>query len=66
MDLDGPPRGGKFEPLPVTWAHALRAHDFNHPDPFDRLLIAQAESEPLHFLTVDDRLAAFSRMVVTV
>jgi PIN domain nuclease of toxin-antitoxin system len=55
-----------FEPLPVTWAHAQRAHDIGYPDPFDRLLIAQADVEPLHFLTVEEKLAEFSRMVVTV
>jgi PIN domain nuclease of toxin-antitoxin system len=55
-----------FEPLPVTWAHAQRAHDIGHPDPFDRLLIVQAEVEPLHFPTVEEKLAEFSRMVVTV
>ena len=55
-----------FETLPVTWAHAQRAHDIDHPDPFDRLLIAQADVEPLHLLTVEEKLAEFSRMVVTV
>lgn len=55
-----------FEPLHVTWAHAQRARDIGHPDPFDRLLIAQADVEPLHFLTVEEKLAEFSRMVVTV
>lgn len=52
--------------LPATWAHAQRACDIGHPDPFDRLLVAQAEVEPLHFLTVDEKLAEFSRMVLLV
>lgn len=52
--------------LPVTWAHAQRAWDFSHPDPFDRLLIAQAEVEPLHFLTADEKLAELSSLVLLV
>jgi PIN domain nuclease of toxin-antitoxin system len=50
----------------VTCAHAQLAHDIGHPDPFDSLLIAQAGGEPLHFLTVEEKLAEFSRMVVMV
>ena len=63
--LDGVAAANAIE-LPITWAHARRAYDIGHPDPFDRLLIAQAEIEPLYLLTVDDKLAGFSRMVVTV
>jgi len=50
-----------IKPLPVTWAHACRLHDVapSHPDPFDRLLLAQAICEPLHLLTSDDRLAQY-------
>jgi PIN domain nuclease of toxin-antitoxin system len=57
------------EPLSVTWAHARRAYDIaiGHPDPFDRLLLAQAVCEPLHLLTSDQRLAQYSReLVITV
>ena len=56
-------------PLPMTWAHALRSYDIAvaHPDPFDRLLLAQAICEPLHLLTSDDRLAQYGRdLVITV
>jgi PIN domain nuclease of toxin-antitoxin system len=50
-----------IEPLPLTWAHALRSYDIAaaHPDPFDRLLLAQAVCEPLHLLTSDQRLAQY-------
>jgi PIN domain nuclease of toxin-antitoxin system len=34
-----------------------------HADPFDRLLIAQAVVEPLHFLTHDATLAAYGSSV---
>ncbi len=38
-----------FEPLPITIVHALRAGNLPgpHRDPFDRLLIAQAQAEEL-------------------
>ena len=57
-----------FEPLPVTWTHALAVHGLPplHRDPFDRMLIAQAISEPLHLLTHDAALAAYSDLVTVV
>ncbi len=56
------------QPLPVTWAHAvaLRALPMHHRDPFDRMLIAQAMSEPLHLLTHDAALRAYSDLVIAV
>lgn len=55
-----------FVPLPLTWAHAIRAFDVApfHRDPFDRLLLAQAVTEPLHLLTADEALKAYSSLVV--
>jgi PIN domain nuclease of toxin-antitoxin system len=38
----------------------------HHTDPFDRLLIAQAMSEPLHFLTADTELKRYSDLVIVV
>jgi PIN domain nuclease of toxin-antitoxin system len=38
----------------------------HHADPFDRLLIAQAISEPLHLLTVDPQLKPYSELVILV
>jgi PIN domain nuclease of toxin-antitoxin system len=37
-----------------------------HGDPFDRLLIAQAMSEPLHLLTADPQLKQYSALVIEV
>jgi len=53
-------------PLTLTWKHALRAYDIapHHRDPFDRLLLAQAVSEPLHLLTTDEALGAYSPLVM--
>jgi PIN domain nuclease of toxin-antitoxin system len=59
----------RIEPLPVTWVHARRSYDIAtaHPDPFDRLLLAQAVCEPLHLLTSDEQLAQYaSELVITV
>jgi PIN domain nuclease of toxin-antitoxin system len=44
-----------FRSLPVTFAHAFAvgALPLHHADPFDRLLIAQAQCENLTLLTAD-------------
>ena len=47
--------------LPVLHAHALRAGELppHHRDPFDRLLIAQAQIEGLTLLTADRQFAKY-------
>ena len=57
-----------FEPLPVTWTHALAVHGLPHctVTPSTAVLIAQAISEPLHLLTHDAALAAYSDLVTVV
>ncbi len=47
--------------LSVTHTHALRvAHlPLHHRDPFDRLLIAQAQLEGMGLMTSDPRFAAY-------
>lgn len=54
--------------LPVTWEHAVRSVEIAaaHPDPFDRLLLAQAMYEPMHLLTSDAALARYSDNVIEV
>jgi PIN domain nuclease of toxin-antitoxin system len=37
-----------------------------HGDPFDRLLNAHAMSEPLHLITMDERLKPYCELVVLV
>lgn len=48
-------------PLPVQHLHALHAGSLppHHADPFDRLLIAQAQLEDLKLLTVDRQFKAY-------
>ncbi len=50
-----------FQPLDVTMAHALAVWGLPlyHDDPFDRLLIAQAQVEGLTLVTVDERIAKY-------
>jgi PIN domain nuclease of toxin-antitoxin system len=48
-------------PLPVEHAHALRVGELplHHRDPFDRLLVAQAQVLGATLLTADHALAAY-------
>jgi PIN domain nuclease of toxin-antitoxin system len=54
--------------LPVFARHTLLVADLPllHTDPFDRLLIAQAMSEPLHLLTSDSRMRQYTELVIQV
>jgi PIN domain nuclease of toxin-antitoxin system len=51
----------RVAPLPILLTHALRAGELppHHRDPFDRLLIAQAQIEGLTLLTADRELAQY-------
>lgn len=57
-----------FVELPVRSAAALKvaALPHLHRDPFDRLLIAQAMTEPAAFYTADEQLERYSELVVLV
>jgi len=50
-----------FRPLQVTFAHAfaVRHLPHHHNDPFDHLLIAQAQCENLTLLTADPLMRAY-------
>jgi len=51
----------RFEPLPITFAHALAAGRLprHHSDPFDRMLVAQAVAERLTIVTRDPRIGRY-------
>jgi PIN domain nuclease of toxin-antitoxin system len=55
-----------FEPISISIAHALRAGalPLHHTDPFDRVLVAQAELERLTLVTRDTDLAAYGVAVL--
>jgi len=57
-----------FRELPVTWSHAARVARLpdHHPDPFDRLLVAQSLVETIHLLTDDRQLSAYGPSVILV
>jgi len=57
-----------FMELPVSAQHAARVAQLplHHHDPFDRLLVAQAISEPLLLLTADQALAPYGELVIVV
>ncbi|SHI78849.1 type II toxin-antitoxin system VapC family toxin [Desulfofundulus thermosubterraneus] len=55
-----------IEPLAVSMRHALHVYtllDF-HRDPFERLLIAQAQLENLPIITADPQIASYPVEVV--
>jgi PIN domain nuclease of toxin-antitoxin system len=54
-----------FENLPLSATHARQVASlpWHHRDPFDRMLVAQAQTEKLALLTADDRLAAYGEFV---
>lgn len=46
---------------PITFAHAIRAGTLpaHHRDPFDRMLVSQAQIESLVLVSADPKLAAY-------
>jgi PIN domain nuclease of toxin-antitoxin system len=67
-DLESVLRANRFEMLPITVTHALAAGALppHHADPFDRMLVAQAELEGMTLLTHDARLPVYGRFVCLV
>lgn len=55
-----------IQQLPILHHHALRVYSLprHHPDPFDRLLIAQAQAEGLAILTADRAFEEYDVKVV--
>ena len=54
--------------LAISAEHAAAIGDLPpfHADPFDRILVAQAQMEPLHLMTRDAPLARYGAMVMVV
>lgn len=56
-----------FEWLPISARHLLAVAELplheDHRDPFDRLLVAQAATEPLLLLTADAKLGRYGPVV---
>ncbi len=51
----------RFSKLPITFAHAAVVAElpFHHRDPFDRMLIAQAQCEALTIVTADRKFEPY-------
>lgn len=56
-----------FLSLPVTAAHAAAVENLPplHADPFDRILLAQAITEPLRLVSHDAKVIAYGPMVLS-
>lgn len=53
-----------FEILPIEFEHLqqLLQLDFHHKDPFDRLLIAQAQCEKMTIITKDNNFSKYNKV----
>jgi PIN domain nuclease of toxin-antitoxin system len=60
--------GNAFTILPITVEHACAAATlpWRHKDPFDRMLVAQAITEPLRLMTADPQLEPYSDLIIRV
>ncbi|AUG03056.1 MULTISPECIES: type II toxin-antitoxin system VapC family toxin [Pseudomonas] len=57
-----------FIELAITSEHAIAVKDLehHHRDPFDRLIVATAISEPMKLLTADPLVAKYSSLAILV
>ncbi len=65
-DLPSALEAGDLHPLPITLHHALVAGALprHHDDPFDRMLVAQAQLDGLTIITSDEQLALYGVPVI--
>ena len=65
-DFAGAVLSGGAQPLPVTLDHAAAVEGlpWHHRDPFDRMLVAQAQVERATIVSGDEALAAYGVPVV--
>lgn len=65
-DIDNVFLSNEFEDLPITLKHAQVAGSLpkHHIDPFDRMLIAQAQCENIRLLTSDKKLLDYGNFVI--
>lgn len=61
-------RESGFIELPIAVEHAIAVKDLehHHRDPFDRLIVATAMTEPMKLLTSDPMVARYSSLAVLV
>ena len=58
----------QFESLPLAAAHTklVSSLPWNHRDPFDRMLVAQAMAAGIKLLTVDETIASYGDMTLLI
>src|SRR5690606_33800572 len=61
-------RKAGYQMLPIEPEHAaaVEALPMHHQDPFDRLLVAQAQTEPMRLLTRDAQILRYGELAVQV
>ena len=66
-NLDGLVEESGFLPLPMTFFHGEQAGalPMHHKDPFDRMLVAQAQAEGLVIVTKDPWIARYGVRTLT-
>ena len=57
-----------YRELPVAWRHAVALETLPplHADPFDRILVAQANAEPMRLLSRDPVVVGYGAMAMAV
>ncbi|HYL73753.1 MAG TPA: type II toxin-antitoxin system VapC family toxin [Bryobacteraceae bacterium] len=65
VDFEAKFEAEPFENLPMSARHARQVSllPWHHRDPFDRMLVAQAQVESLILLTADDHVARYGDFV---
>ena len=65
-DLQAALIASQFQPLPISILHATRDGQLprHHDDPFDRMLIAQAQAEQLTLVTHDTMFRSYEVPIV--
>ena len=67
-NIDGIVQQERFIKLPISLIHGELAGQLpdHHKDPFDRMLIAQAQTEKLTILTADEKMKQYDAAVIMV
>lgn len=65
-DIESKIEQAGFSALPISLFHAQQAGllSLHHKDPFDRMLIAQAQAEGLEILTKDEHFPAYGTRLI--
>jgi PIN domain nuclease of toxin-antitoxin system len=65
-DLPAALAANNFLELPISIAHSQKLYQLplHHHDPFDRIMVAQAMSEDLTFMTRDTKIALYDIKII--